>query len=138
MAYATQDDLVARFGEPELIQVSDRDGLGVVGAATVALALSDTEAEIDGYLAGRYALPLAATPAILTGIACDLARARLWVDAASERILSAAKNARALLRSIADGAITLGLPAASTPASTASPSVAQGDAVFGGGGLDDY
>lgn len=138
MSYCAAQDLIDRFGESELVQTADRDLDGVWDADVVAGAIADTDAEIDAHLAGRYALPLATAPALLTGIACDLVRFRLWVDAAPERIVAAAGHARRLLRDLASGALPLGLPAASAPATLAAPGYEQGAAVFGAGGLDDY
>jgi phage gp36-like protein len=138
MAYASAQDFIDRFGEAELSQLADRDGDGAWDADVVARALADTEAEIDAHLAGRYTLPLAAVPALIVGIACDLARFRLWADATPDRVKAAADNARRLLRAIAEGSLALGLPAASAPVTLAAPTWARGEAAFGGGGLDDY
>jgi len=110
MPYATQADLEARFGVDELIQLTDRAGTGVPDAAIVARALSDAAAEIDSYLASRYALPLSPVPAVLARIACDIARYRLWEDRASDEVRRRYEDARRLLESIAKGTVSLGLP----------------------------
>lgn len=120
MPYATQADLEARFGTDELTQLTDRVGAGVPDAAIVARALADAEAEIDGYLASRYALPLATVPPVLARIACDIARYRLWEDRASDEVRRRYEDARRLLESIARGQVSLGLPAAS-----AAPALAE-------------
>ena len=65
MPYATQADLETRFGSAELAQLTDRISGSVIDAAVVGRALADAEAEIDGYLAARYQLPLASAPAVL-------------------------------------------------------------------------
>ena len=46
----------------------------VPDAEVIARAIADAEAEIDGYLAARYALPLAVVPPILSRLAAELAR----------------------------------------------------------------
>lgn len=120
MPYATQADLEARFGTDELTQLTDRVGAGIPDAAIVARALADADAEIDGYLASRYALPLATVPPVLARIACDIARYRLWEDRASEEVRLRYEDARRLLESIARGQVSLGLPAAS-----AAPALAE-------------
>ena len=56
MTYATRDELQERFGLDELTQLTDRMGAGVPDDNLVARALSDADAEIDGYLAVRYQL----------------------------------------------------------------------------------
>jgi phage gp36-like protein len=120
MPYATQADLEARFGVDELTQLTDRVNAGVPDAAIVARALADSDAEIDGYLASRYALPLATVPPVLARIACDIARYRLWEDRASEEVRRRYEDARRLLESIARGQVSLGLPAAN-----AAPALAE-------------
>jgi len=109
MAYATLADLIARFGETELIELSDRLGAGQIDPTVIDQALSDAAGVIDGHLAGRYALPLAPVPSILLGYACDLARERLWKDAASELIVKRGDDARKFLVMVAAGKVTLGI-----------------------------
>lgn len=109
MAYATAAELDARFGAEELVARTDRLGAGVPDAAAIARALADAEAEIDGYVAARYRLPLPAVPPVLTRIACDIARYRLWQDAASEEVRERYQDARRLLEAIARGLVSLGL-----------------------------
>ncbi|MDP0260902.1 DUF1320 domain-containing protein, partial [Glaesserella parasuis] len=72
--YADVEDFVVRIGERESIELTDRDGLGVVDEALLVVALKDSSSQIDGYLSGRYRLPLRAVPQNLTRICCDLAR----------------------------------------------------------------
>ncbi|MBP6543227.1 MAG: DUF1320 family protein, partial [Piscinibacter sp.] len=53
MTYATQADMVARFGETEIVQLTDRVNMPpvAVDAAVLGLALESADAEIDGSLA---------------------------------------------------------------------------------------
>lgn len=110
MSYATQQELVDRFGEVELIQLTDRDDppAGVINATVVQRALSDADAEINGHLEGRYALPLATTPTILVTYACDIARYHLYDDRASEQVTKRYEAAMKFLRMVAEGKIGLG------------------------------
>ena len=86
MPYATQSDLEERFGPQELAQLTDRvDGL-MPDPAVIARALADAEAEIDGYLAARYTVPLSAVPAVLVRLTCDIARYRLYDDRVTEAV----------------------------------------------------
>ncbi|WP_316154721.1 gp436 family protein [Cupriavidus sp. BIC8F] len=123
MAYATQNDMTARFGSGELIELTDRAGVGVIDAAVLAGALDDASAEIDSYLAGRYAVPLAQAPRFLAGLCCDIARYRLCgsdtrlTEAINERY----RNAIRFLEKVASGAVSIGpvtggaVPAADNP-----------------------
>lgn len=112
MAYATQADLVERFGEAELAQVADMIGAGEADATVIARALADADAEIDAALIGRYALPLATVPVLLTRIACDLARESLYADHPTEEITNRARRVRELLKGIAQGMMRLDVAAA--------------------------
>lgn len=114
MAYAVQADLVERFGEAELVRLTDRatPPTGQIDAAVVSRAIADAEAEINGYLAARYTLPLASTPEILKRLSCDLARYLLYDDVAPDQIRDRYKDAVALLKGIADGKVSLGLATA--------------------------
>lgn len=95
MIYATQDDLARRFGEWELVQLTDTANIppSVIDADRVALALSDASVLIDGYLGVLYRLPLRGCrkpasvpggadeyvpPPALVPLCCDLARALLY------------------------------------------------------------
>lgn len=111
MSYASVADLVARYGEAELIQRTDRAGAGVIDAAVAQRALDDAAAEIDGHLAARYRLPLATVPPLLSRVACDIARYRLWEDLASEEVRKRYEDARRLLENLSRGTVSLGLPA---------------------------
>lgn len=133
MTYATQADLETRFGAAEILQLADRDGDDLADSGVVAGALAEADAEIDAHLAGRYALPLASVPAILTRLACDIARYRLMADNPLEEARKRYEDARRLLESLAAGRVTLGLPAA-TPVSGNLVEVVTGrDKAFTGG-----
>lgn len=86
MPYCTQTDLVTRFGQAELVQLTDTTGSGQIDAAVVSQAIADAEAEIDAYLTARYSVPLASVPANLERIACDIARYRLYADRPTELV----------------------------------------------------
>ena len=78
MSYATQADIVALYGEEELIQLADRDRDGAADAGVVEAALSDASEEIDGYLSVQYDLPLdEARTRPLRRIAVDIAMYRM-------------------------------------------------------------
>ncbi|WP_270682326.1 gp436 family protein [Aeromonas sp. QDB51] len=58
MSYASVSDMVTRFGEAELLRLAMTPA-GELDDAAITVALQDASALIDGYLAGRYPLPLA-------------------------------------------------------------------------------
>jgi len=122
MAYATASDLLTRFGEAELLQLTDRDAVEAVDGAVVATALADADATIEGYLAGRYAVPVSPVPPLLTRIACDLARFTLHGKAADDTVKAAYEAALKLLRDLSKGdAVLAGAAAAPQAANPAAP-----------------
>lgn len=72
-AYCTIDDLTTRYGAPELLQASDREGDGVVNTDLVAAACADATELMDGYLGERYTLPLDPVTGLAKGWACAIA-----------------------------------------------------------------
>jgi phage gp36-like protein len=117
--YATVEDMVERFGESELIQLSDRlePYARVVVRPVVDAALADASAEIEGYVQSRYPLPLSSTPRVLTRICCDLARKHLHRDRPTDAVAKDAESARQQLRAIARGELALeGTAGAPAPA----------------------
>lgn len=118
--YCTQQDLVDRFTESELIQLTDTTGSGAIDATAVARAIADAEGEIDTYLAKAVSLPLSPVPAIVAAAACDMARYRLYRDQLTEPVTQRYKDAIRLLSAIARGDIRLGAEAV-----TANPSSAR-------------
>lgn len=111
MAYATLEDLLARYGEEEIAQRSDRTGGHTVDEAVVAQALADAHAEADAWIGARYALPLPTVPVVLKRAVCSIARYHLWESQASERVRRDYEDALKLLRAIGEGRVALGLPA---------------------------
>ncbi|MDX1755883.1 MAG: phage protein Gp36 family protein [Marinobacter sp.] len=132
MTYATQADMVERFGEGELIDLTDRNHTGAIDATVLGRALADATAEIDGYLASRYDLPLASTPVVLVRVCADLARYYLHDDHAPEQVTERHKAAVALLRRISDGQVSLGASeSGGTPTTNNGAEMAGGGRIWG-------
>lgn len=114
MTYATIDNMIARFGANELLQLSDRDLTGERDDAVLQGALVSASGEIDGYLAGRYAIPLASVTPIITDYCCDIARYRLCGSGAllTDDVRSRYRDAIRYLEKAADGKVTIGNTAA--------------------------
>ncbi len=117
MPYATVADLQAVLGEPRLVQLTDlaRPPVGLVDEAVAERALEDASAEIDGYLVGRYTLPLEPAPAVLRVHCCTLAHSRLLGSVATEVDREEAKAARKYLADVARGDVSLVAPSAVPP-----------------------
>lgn len=109
MTYASQQDLINRFGERELIELTDRSASGLIDDSVVAVALSDADHEVDSYLYLRYDLPLSPVPPLLVRLGADIARYRLYDDAVSDEVRNRYEDAVALLKRLADGTVSLGV-----------------------------
>jgi phage gp36-like protein len=132
MPYCAKQDLIDRFGEGELIQLTDRTGAGVINDTVLNRAINDADGEINGYLAGRYALPLASTPPVLTLKACDMARYYLYEEAVPDVVKERYANAIAWLKGVAKGDISLGLDGAGAETDSAGlPEMQSAGSVFG-------
>lgn len=109
MTYATQDQLIDRFGERMIVALTDRGetASGMIDADVIVRALVDTDAMIDGYLAARYALPMAETPPLVSDLALTIAIYKLHVAAPDPKIDDDYKQALRSLRDIAAGTIRL-------------------------------
>jgi phage gp36-like protein len=139
MAYNTKQNMIDRYGEEELIQLTDRTRDGVINDAVLNQAINDAAAEIDGYLAGRYQLPLAVTPPILIVYACDMTRYRLYADAATEQVDKRYQDAVKFLRFAADGKVQLGPTAdGSKPTPAGGAQMESGGRIWGRGTSGDF
>lgn len=122
MSYATQAELVERYGEPMLIVLTDREDppADAIDADVVARALADADAAIDGYLAGRYALPLSSLPPLVRDLALAIAIYKLHRDTASDKIRKDYEDALAQLKQIAAGVVRLAVAGVEPASSGAS------------------
>lgn len=105
-AYATIADMLARWSEMDLVQLAEADDLA---GATPRITTQLTSAGhiIDGYVAVKYRTGAAPIPPLLTDIACDIARFRLFRDHPTDAAEKAHHAAMAQLAHIAKGTIKL-------------------------------
>lgn len=124
MAYTTQAELEERFSTRMLISLTDRSDppSGVIDASVVQQAITNAEAVIDGYLASRYALPMADVPPQIAKIALHLTIYDLHVYQADPKIEADYKDALRMLKDIQDGVLRLPI-AGVTPRQTGESGV---------------
>ena len=139
MIYATLADMQTRLGAKEVLALSDRAFTGEIDEAVITDALEQAGAEIDGYLGGRYTLPLNPVPKILAGYACDIARYRLCGTGGvvtSDEIRDRYKDAIKFLELAAQGKVSLGgMPAGNTAPTGNGVVFNAGSKVFGRGAV---
>ncbi|QRK80182.1 DUF1320 domain-containing protein [Shewanella sp. LZH-2] len=109
--YATSGNMLSRFGEQDLTLLTEREDSvpGEINLALLEQALRDASAEIDGYIAGRYVLPLTTVPAVLERNCCDIARYFLYGDKAPEQVEKRYNAVVKFLTAVSKGDISLGL-----------------------------
>jgi phage gp36-like protein len=147
MAYATVDDMTRRFGERELIELTDLENLppSTIDMSKVGAALDDAQSLIDGYVGQVYRLPLrgCASPTVSPGtlslyvappqlvrLSCDLARYYLYDDLAPENeVYRRFGQARKELEAISTGATQLSCPYGGEPGELIAASAQTGDEV---------
>ena len=122
MSYATLTQLEDRYGTRMLVELTDRatPKTGGIDADVVERAFTDTDAVIDGHILGRYKLPLAETPPLLTDLAAAIAIYKLHRFNAPSNIKEDYERALSQLDKIAKGTIRLPLEGVEVPGSGAS------------------
>ena len=139
MMYCSLEDLQARFGASEVLELTDRDNDGIEDVQVFEQACADTDALIDSYLAGRYPPPLQPIPAPLVLIACDICRYLLWEDKVPPTVEKRYEAALAQLRDFAKGVRVLPGAALSTdPSVTGQIAVSAPERVFAASTLGGF
>ena len=139
MSYCTQADLIARFGEQEVIDLT-APGTSQVDASVLALVFRDADAEIDTYLRSRYQLPLDSVPVVLVRLACNVARYYLYNDNRPDLVTNDYKEAIRLLKEISSGRVSLGaggIGSNSEPIKTGEPASFSDSRIFNKNSLAD-
>jgi len=134
MPYCTQQDMIDRFGNEELTEVTNQDDLGAsaINVTVLTQAIDDASGLIDGYLSGRYTIPLVTIPPALIRIACDISRYYLYDDAVSDHVEKNYDEAVKFLGRAAKGTVNLGVDnAGAAPQTSNSANMESNGRVFG-------
>ena len=111
MDYCTIEDIETQTSTPTLIQLTSDDGQEEINRVVALEAILYSSTLIDGYLRGRYSLPLDAHFPLLRILAIDLSIYRLYSrrmrNEMPEVIQKNYDNAISTLRDIQKGVITL-------------------------------
>lgn len=115
MRYCTRGDIGNAIPEMTLIQLSNDDPAAMSPNENVIEdGVRQAEELVDGYLRGRYNLPLDPVPTVLRDAVVYLARHWLYQRRPEGALPDAVKDSRKdtikLLESIRDGVVTLGMP----------------------------
>ena len=119
MAYCTLDDIKQQVSEITLIEITDDNQANEINTNIIDKAILYSETLIDGYLRGRYTLPLATIPVLIKILAADLTIFRLYSRRFQadmpDSINDKYKNSIKLLEQIQKGVVSLGIETADTP-----------------------
>ena len=135
MAYCTLPDVVQRFPQQSVIELTDDDLTGEVVYSVFDSAASDAAELMDSYLRGRYALPLATPfPPLIIQVAVDLTIYRLYSrrfdQAMPEEISKRYDRALKTLREIQSGTARLFDSSEAPPPVLVIGNKAEGDRMF--------
>lgn len=108
--YATEASLVARFGH----EIEELKLMHASVSTAVQDAIQDAMEEINGYIGGRYALPLPNVPSNLERMACDIARYRLYFQQPTEEVRKRYEDAISFLKLVANNKAHLQIQDAAT------------------------
>jgi len=136
--YATLADMLARYDEADLVQLTDQAGTGTIDAVRVDTALKSASTRIDGYVATKYRTAGVAVHPLLVDLACTLARYQLFRDAPPESVVADRKDAIATLEKIASGAVKLDDGASEPPIRDGAIVVSRPDRIFGRDSMSGY
>lgn len=115
MRYCTRADIGNAIPEITLIQLSNDDPAAEQpNENVIGDGVRQAEELVDGYLRGRYNLPLDPVPTVLRDAVVYLARHWLYQrrpeGAMPDPVKDSRKDTIKLLESIRDGVVTLGMP----------------------------
>ena len=125
--YVDKTGMIDRYGEIDLIQLTDRGTPQAGGIVDTVLdkALADAAAVIHGYArSAGYAVPFAPTPDMVDGWQACIALYLLYREEAPEKVKKDYEIALGQLKDLAAGRITL------QAAGVESPAPAEGAAVL--------
>ncbi len=137
MSYVTAAEMIKKFGEAEIIQLTDNEEpyQYVINHEKLDSAIEEAVSEIDGFVLGRYPQPLQVIPPFLKNIGCHIARYHLCTLAIAENdpIKVRYDDALKKLKMISKGEMGLG----GSPAGESEPlETSTNNVIFGVGRRD--
>lgn len=116
MSYVSADELKTLVPAHVMTQLSDDNADGNSDALMINVIIQEACETVDGYLRGRYSLPFADTPTLVSGIAKQIARYKLYERRPEgfdlpQAVRDGYTDALKMLVQIQNGNITLGVPA---------------------------
>jgi phage gp36-like protein len=133
MAYSALEQIQQRVNETTLIRLTTDSG-DAVDLVTVEGAIADADAEIDGYVGRRHAVPLDPVPPMLVKLSADIAVRNLYglrPGSVPEEVKDRYKDAVRFLKDVSSGVVSLGVDdPEGTPSATHKTDIESSDRVF--------
>lgn len=111
MAYCAKADIEKHLKQDVLVELTDDTGTGAVNDSVVTACIAAADALIDGYLRGRYTVPLSTVPALVNEISVNLAIYELFNRTKAMLVTEQIEKNRTfyieLLEDIGKGTVTL-------------------------------
>jgi len=141
--YLTVEDYVDRFGAQETVRLTDEARSGTIDGPKLEQAIRDAADLADSYLGTRYPIPLENAPRIIGSIVAALTREALHKTRPTPEVKDAADRARAQLRDLSAGRMTIPVEVGETApqSSLDQSSMRSGEAndlLFNRPSLDNY
>lgn len=115
--YCTLTDLLERGFLDDVLNTQDgASDVSDLDMTIINKAISDATVTIDGYLSGRYSLPLATPFPVLVRIACDLTIYFLQKNRPKERVREKYDAWIVYLKDVSRGVVILGSTSSVIPA----------------------
>lgn len=116
MSYISAGELKTLVPEHVMTQLSDDNADGSSDALMINVIIAEACETVDGFLRGRYQLPFRKTPTVISSIAKQIARYKLYERRPEgfdlpETVRNGYTDALKMLKQIQDGILTLGVPA---------------------------
>lgn len=138
MAYCALEDLVERYGDVEIRAHATDPHTHEINTGKVSRACIDATDTIDMYIGDKLDPEATEPPAIITGIACDIARYYLQDDNPLDIVKERYDEAMRKLRDIQAGRASLPYVAGETTQAQVSTVKSADDRVFSSSVLGDY
>lgn len=107
MAYITTQQFKDSFGTKEFDQLADKDQTGVEDIDGFYIAEATANGLVNDACMGRYVIPFATVPSVITQLVLDITRYYWYDDAPTETVIARYKYALEMLEDIKNGKLTL-------------------------------
>lgn len=138
--YATKQDMIDRYGETPLVELTDRvePYTNAVVDSVMTMALGEATAIINAYISGRYQLPSDSVPLVLVGHTCVIAYYKLHRGRYPDEVRKEYDDTLSFLKAVSRGEAKIDIAGIEAPSSVADARVEGPSRIFNRDSLKDY